>query len=123
LAERAHVEVEMVESLAPGTDVVRALDWIRVLPGDSVLCSHGAVIARIMEILTRQGAELEGQADWRKGATWVLERSGQRVVRAHTVAPRPELAVNTADRDGGDVFFASAGAMPGSHRCPLRSLR
>jgi 8-oxo-dGTP diphosphatase len=100
LAERANLEVEKVESLAPGTDVVLALAWIRVLPADSVLCSHSAVIASIMEILTRQGAELEGLADWRKGSTWVLERVGQRVVRAHTVAPRPELSVSNRGKDG-----------------------
>jgi hypothetical protein len=96
LAKRTNLEVEAVASLAPSADVVRALDWIRVLPADSALCSHGALIARIMEILTRQGAELEGPADWRKGSTWVLERSGQNVVRAHTVPPRPELSVSNS---------------------------
>jgi 8-oxo-dGTP diphosphatase len=88
LAERRELEIEQFESLAPTKDVTLVLDWIRVLPDHSVLCSHGAVIARILEVLTRQGAELDGPADWRKGTTWVLERTGARVLRTYTVAPR-----------------------------------
>ena len=94
LAERANLEVERAPSWALGADVDGALDWIRVLPANSVLCSHGTVIARVMEILTRQGAELSGPADWRKGSTWVLERVGQKVVRTSTVPPRRELALS-----------------------------
>ena len=81
------LEVEQLDSLAPTKDVEPILAWLRVIPDSSVLCSHGAVIARVMEILTRQGAELEGPADWRKGATWVLERAGHKVLRTHTVPP------------------------------------
>jgi 8-oxo-dGTP diphosphatase len=87
------LEVEQLDSLAPTKDVEPILAWLRVIPDSSVLCSHGAVIARVMEILTRQGAELEGPADWGKGATWVLERAGHKVLRTHTVPPRGELRV------------------------------
>jgi hypothetical protein len=78
--------------LALGTDV-GLVDWIRVLPANSVLCSHGSVIARVMEILTRQGAEPDSPADWRKGSRWVLERAGEKVVRTVTVPTRPEFTV------------------------------
>ena len=93
LAERTDVGVERVESLALGTDV-GPVDWIRILPANSVLCSHGSVIARVIEILTRQGAELDGPADGRKGSTWVLERAGEKVVRTATVRIRPEFTVS-----------------------------
>jgi phosphohistidine phosphatase SixA len=93
LAEVHDLEVEQLECLAPTNDVEPILAWLRVIPDSSVLCTHGAVIARVMEILTRQGAELEGPADWRKGSTWVLERVGQRVIRTHTVPPRGEPRV------------------------------
>ena len=93
LAEIHDLEVEQLDSLAPTKDVEPILAWLRVIPDSSVLCSHGAVIARVMEILTRQGAELEGPADWRKGATWVLERAGHKVLRTHTVPPRGERRV------------------------------
>ena len=90
LAEAHDLEVEQLDSLAPTKDVEPILAWLRVIPDSSVLCSHGAVIARVMEILTRQGAELDGPADWRKGATWVLERTGHKVLRAATMPPGGE---------------------------------
>ena len=93
LAEIHDLEVEQLDSLAPTKDVEPILAWLRVIPDSSVLCSHGAVIARVMEILTRQGAELEGPADWRKGSTWVLERAGHKVLRTHAVPPRGERRV------------------------------
>lgn len=87
LAQVHDLEVEQLDRLAPTKDVEPILDWLRVTPDGSVLCSHGAVITRVMEILTRQGAEVEGPADWRKGATWVLERTGHKVLRASAVPP------------------------------------
>jgi phosphohistidine phosphatase SixA len=68
-AQRHDLDVEESNLLAPTKDVEAIVAWIRVMPDHSELCSHGAVIARVMEILTRQGAELEGRADWRKAAT------------------------------------------------------
>ena len=93
LAETHDLEVEEIKGLLPRKPEQRVLDLIRVLPDDSVLCSHGRVITRVMEVLTLQGAELEGPSDFRRGATWVLERVDGRVVRAHTVAPRGDLDV------------------------------
>jgi 8-oxo-dGTP diphosphatase len=91
LARRRDLEVEQLSSLAPSHDVQLILAWIRALPDHSVLCSHGAVITRVMEILTRQGAELDGPSIWRKGSTWVLTRRDHQVVAAHAIAPRSEL--------------------------------
>ena len=93
LAQAHDLEVELLDSLAPTKDVEPILAWLRVIPDNSVLCSHGAVIARVMEILTRQGAELDGSADWRKGTTWVLERTAHKVLRASTVPPGGEQRV------------------------------
>ena len=91
LARRRDLEVEQLSSLAPSHDVQLILAWIRDLPDDSVLCTHGAVIARVMEILTRQGAELEGPSIWRKGSTWVLVRRDHQVVAARAMPPGTEL--------------------------------
>jgi 8-oxo-dGTP diphosphatase len=92
LARRRDLEVEQLSSLAPSHDVQLILAWIRALPDHSVLCSHGAVIARVMEILTRQGAEVAGPSVWRKGSTWVLTRRDQHVVAVHAIPPTTELS-------------------------------
>jgi phosphohistidine phosphatase SixA len=91
LARRRDLEVEELSSLAPSHDVQLVLAWIRALPEHSVLCSHGSLITRVMEILTRQGAEIAGTPDWRKGVTWVLQRRDHHVVGTYTVPPRAEL--------------------------------
>jgi 8-oxo-dGTP diphosphatase len=91
LAHRRDLEVEQLSSLAPNHDVQLILAWLRALPDHSVLCSHGAVIARVMEILTRQGVDLDGPSTWRKGSTWVLTRHNHRVVAAHAIPPGTEL--------------------------------
>lgn len=92
LAAVRDLEVEQLSSLAPSHDVQLILAWIRALPDHSVLCTHGRVITRVMEILTRQGVELQGRADWRRGATWVIERRDRDPVNTYTVPPRAELA-------------------------------
>jgi 8-oxo-dGTP diphosphatase len=94
LAERTNLEVETVASLAPRADVARALDWIRVLPADSALCSHGALIARIMEILTRHGAELEGPGRLAQGLDL-----GARAVRTESRARSHRSAAAWAQRE------------------------
>ena len=39
-----------------------------------MLCSHGDVILATVDALVRRGLAVKGQPDWRKGATWVLNR-------------------------------------------------
>ena len=87
LADQVDLEVEQLDSLLTGHDVQRVLDWLRVLPDSSVLCTHDKVITRVTEILTRQGAELDGPVDFGKGAIWILERSAGRIERIHAVHP------------------------------------
>jgi phosphohistidine phosphatase SixA len=87
LADQFDLEVEQLDSLLTGHDVQLVLDWLRVLPDSSVLCTHDKVITRVTEILTRQGAELDGPVDFGKGAIWILERSAGRIERIHAVHP------------------------------------
>ena len=84
VAEGHGLDVELVESLAPKQPVDLVIDWLRVLPDHSVLCSHGSTITRVMEILSRQGAVIDGPSDWRRAATSV---SNARTASSSAPAP------------------------------------
>jgi len=90
LARQAGCPVEPLDSLAEGQPFARVLELLAVLPDHAVLCSHGDLIPDVIAALQRRHAVVEGPVDWRKGVTWVLERDGDSVVCAHSVAP-PEV--------------------------------
>ena len=94
LAEAHELEVEQLDSLAPTQDVEPILAWLRVIPDSSVLCSHGAVIARVMEILTRQGAE--ASTAQRTGAREPPGCSSGRATRCCVPPPPPDQPVRLA---------------------------
>jgi 8-oxo-dGTP diphosphatase len=91
LAEKLGLEIEVTEALAEATPFEPVLELLVTLPDASVLVSHGDLIPDVIEALLRRGTVLDGQPDWRKGSTWVLEREerdGAAVVaRAHAVPP------------------------------------
>ncbi len=87
LATKLGLSVEMVDALAEGEPAWRVVELLTALPDDSVLCSHGDVVAGVIDLLASRGMAVEGEPDWRKGATWVLERDGDEFVRAHAVPP------------------------------------
>ncbi|HEV8564978.1 MAG TPA: phosphoglycerate mutase family protein [Actinomycetota bacterium] len=78
--------IEETSALSEGASVTEALDLIAEL-GDvpAVLCSHGDVIPALVEHLAENGMTIDGERDWRKGSTWVLERNGGRFRRAHSM--------------------------------------
>jgi phosphohistidine phosphatase SixA len=45
------------------------------------------IIPAVIDALQRRGMSLEGEPDYRKGATWVIERDGDEFVRATTLPP------------------------------------
>jgi 8-oxo-dGTP diphosphatase len=87
LAAAAGLVVEPLDILAEGRPFEPVLELLVALPDESVLCSHGDVIGDTIEALVRRGVVVEGEPDWRKGATWVLERIDGDVVRAKALPP------------------------------------
>jgi 8-oxo-dGTP diphosphatase len=87
LAIKLGVPVELVGLLAEGESAADVVELLTALPEESVLCSHGDVIPAVIDVLAVRGMAIEGEPDWRKGATWVLERDGDEFVRAHAIPP------------------------------------
>jgi phosphohistidine phosphatase SixA len=87
LATKLGIKVEIVGLLAEGKSATAVIELLTALPEDSVLCSHGDVIPAVIDELASRGMAIEGDPDWRKGATWVLERDGDEFVRAHALPP------------------------------------
>jgi 8-oxo-dGTP diphosphatase len=87
LATKLGLPVEMVEVLAEGVSAAVVVEFMTALPDDSVLCSHGDVIPAVIDVLASRGMAVDGEPDWRKGVTWVLERDGDEFVRAHALPP------------------------------------
>ena len=74
LADKLGLPIESSDLLVEGVPFEPVLDLLGSLPDHSVLCSHGDVIQDVVEALLRRGCVLDGQPDWRKGATWILTR-------------------------------------------------
>jgi 8-oxo-dGTP diphosphatase len=87
LAAERGLEVERWDGLAEGAPFEPVLALLAELPDHSVLCSHGDVIPDTLDALVRRGTVVEGEPDWRKATTWVLERDGNQIRRARAVPP------------------------------------
>jgi phosphohistidine phosphatase SixA len=87
LATKLGLEVEPTPMLAEGHAVAEVLELLVALPDHAVLCSHGDLIPAVIEALARRGMVVDGEPDWRKGATWVIERDGDEFVRASALPP------------------------------------
>ena len=87
LATKLGLSVEIVEVLAEGEPAAAVVELMTALPDDSVLCTHGDVLPAVIEVLASRGMAVDGELDWRKGVTWVLERDGDEFVRAYSLPP------------------------------------
>jgi 8-oxo-dGTP diphosphatase len=87
LAERLDLKVEQSDALAEGVGFQPTLELLDEVADHTVLCSHGDIILDTMEALFRRGLVPKGSIDWRKGATWVLEREDGVWVRGKVVLP------------------------------------
>ena len=87
LAQDADVVVEVAPPLAEAGRFEAVLALLDTLPEHAVLCSHGDVIPDTIDALVRRGMTIEGEAEWRKGSMWVLERGRIGIVRAHAEPP------------------------------------
>jgi 8-oxo-dGTP diphosphatase len=74
LAKERGLEIEEVPWLFEGTDGSVVLETTRSVPGPTVLCTHGDVIAKGVLSLVEDGVPVDGPRVWKKGSTWVLER-------------------------------------------------
>jgi len=87
LASQLGLPVEEAGALAEGGSFTAVVDLLASLPDQVVLCSHGDVIPEVIAALERRGTVIDGDPDWRKGAMWIIERDGDKLARAHAVAP------------------------------------
>jgi len=86
LAAELGLGIEQAETLREGTPHELALGSIGNVAGPSVLCTHGDVMAGIVDGVARTHP-IEGAVGWKKGATWILERDGGDVIAARYVPP------------------------------------
>ena len=75
LADKLGLAINITEALAEGYVFDDAVALVDRVPDHSVLCSHGDVIPAVIDALMHRGLALKGEPDWRKGATWVLDRN------------------------------------------------
>ncbi|MGE0879681.1 MAG: histidine phosphatase family protein [Acidimicrobiia bacterium] len=90
LAAARSMPVEPDPRLAEGngfTPVLALFDELGEQGDGTVLCSHGDVIPEVVDALVRRGARMLGQPDWRKGATWKLDRDGDTWISAAPLTP------------------------------------
>ncbi len=76
LATQRGLDVEEVEDLAegkgrPATDLVLSMAGEA---GHVVVCTHGDVIAEVLNALEAEGADLGDDYRCQKGSTWLLDR-------------------------------------------------
>jgi 8-oxo-dGTP diphosphatase len=55
--------------------------------GDAVLCTHGELIGAGLERLAADGLMGDGEPQWPKGSTWVLEVVDGRLRQSHYLPP------------------------------------
>ena len=87
LAKKLSIEVKTSEALAEGDNFDDAVALVDKAPKNAVLCSHGDVIPAIIDALMHRGLVVRGEPDWRKGATWVLDRKKGEWAKARAIPP------------------------------------
>lgn len=92
LGKRPGIPVEPDDRLAEGSWFHDALAVLDELSDGSAICSHGDVIFDLVAGLERRGMQLTGDPDWRKGATWVIERDGDGCYVSAYAVPPPDSA-------------------------------
>ena len=87
LAAKLGLSVERTVLLAEEHDARAVIELMASLPDHAVLCSHGDIIPAVIDALQARGMALEGDPDYRKGATWVIDRDGDEFMRASAIPP------------------------------------
>jgi 8-oxo-dGTP diphosphatase len=89
LAARTGITLTTDGRLVEAGSFLEVVELLESLPDRAVICSHGDVIPETVQALVRRGAELRTEPDWRKGSTWVIERTGTEVVALTAWPPPP----------------------------------
>ena len=87
LAKKLSLEVRVTEALAEADVFDDAIALVDKAPKNAVLCSHGDVIPAVIDALMHRGLVIKGEPDWRKGATWVLDRKKSDWAKAKAIPP------------------------------------
>jgi 8-oxo-dGTP diphosphatase len=86
LAAAAGLKVDEEDRLAEGAGPEWALSQLASVAG-SVLCTHGDVMAEIVQFLTDEHIPAKGGMQWAKAGTWAFEVVSGRIVAARYLPP------------------------------------
>jgi broad specificity phosphatase PhoE len=86
LARLRGMPVRTERLLAADADLDEALRFV-LDATDTVLCSHGELIGRLLAGLRASGAPIPAGAEWAKGSTWRLAVARGRVTHASYLRP------------------------------------
>jgi 8-oxo-dGTP diphosphatase len=107
LARDRLLPIEPVAALGvdAGLNEVLELFWDQRLR-NTVLCTHGETIGRLLDQLATQGLVAPVPLHWPKGSTWLLHRTDRREVHARYLSPyerphdRQPNTIPSAEPDG-----------------------
>jgi 8-oxo-dGTP diphosphatase len=86
LAAALALQVEAEDRLAEGAGPEWAMSRLAAVPG-SVLCTHGDVMAEMVQFLADQRVPMKGGMQWAKAGTWAVEVVRGRIVAARYLPP------------------------------------
>jgi phosphohistidine phosphatase SixA len=86
LAAALGLKVEEEDRLAEGAGPEWALNQLASVAG-SVLCTHGDVMAEVVQFLADEHVPTTGGMQWAKAATWAFDVAGGRIVAARYLPP------------------------------------
>jgi 8-oxo-dGTP diphosphatase len=86
LAASAGLKVEPDDRLAEGADPAWALAHLAANPG-AVLCTHGDVMASVVEAVSQTRVPMKGGKEWGKAGTWAFVISAGEIVAGRYLPP------------------------------------
>ncbi len=90
LANDHDLELILDDRLAEGAPTAPARRWVDELlaaGGHAVLCSHGDLIPELVASLIDDGLQVDGDRGCAKGSTWIVERTGRRLIGFYASSP------------------------------------
>jgi 8-oxo-dGTP diphosphatase len=86
IAATLGLQVEAEDRLAEGAGPEWAMSQLAAAPG-SVLCTHGDVMAEMVQFLADEHVPMKGGMQWAKAGTWAVEVVSGRIVAARYLPP------------------------------------
>jgi len=88
LAAPRDAEIIISEALEEGAATEPLLELLTTVPDESVLCTHGDMLRKVIAALEQQGTVRHRRAAWEKGTVWALARDGTQFPHAVAIAPK-----------------------------------